>query len=145
MAIPRCSGSSRRRIDATRRRIMETLSLRDLVDELFNCIGPLRSCVEPVQDCLIYPYEEYVVDPIQANCIDPVTRYLEVNPLGCVPCLGIEPSLPQYDTPQQQDRREAQLTRTQPHYQYNYDLVRTYKVVDGHGKQGEGLAVHRNL
>jgi arachidonate 15-lipoxygenase len=124
---------------------MDTLSLRDLVDELFNCLGPLRSCAEPIQDYLVYPYEEYVVDPIQANCIDPVSRYLEVNPLGCVPCLGLEPSLPQYDTPEQQDRREAQLTRTQPYYQYNYDLVRTYKVVDGVGKQGPGLAALANL
>src|SRR5882724_2365848 len=120
------------------------LMLRDVVDELFTCLEPLRACEQPVQDYLVYPLEEGIIDPYREICVDPIRNALEINPLGCVPCLGIQPSLPQFDTPEEQDRREAQLARTQPNYQYNYTLVRTFKVKGPDGKigvPGRGIAV----
>ncbi|HYM61292.1 MAG TPA: lipoxygenase family protein [Thermoanaerobaculia bacterium] len=123
--------------------------LREIVSELFMCLGPLQSCEDAVQDNCVDPIQDCIIDPYVDNCVDPVKRALEVNPLGCVPCLGVEPSLPQYDTAAQQDSRAAQLARTQPKYQYNYSLMRTFHVVERDGEkvgiQGEGVAVLESL
>jgi arachidonate 15-lipoxygenase len=113
-----------------------SLQLRDIVSEVFACLGPLRACEGAVQNNIIAPIEEYVIDPVRENCIDPVQRALEVNPFGCVPFCNCNPTLPQYDTPAQQQARADQIARTQPHYQYNYNLMRTFKVVDL-GQQGQ--------
>lgn len=111
--------------------------LRDIVSDVFACLGPLRSCEEPVQQYIVDPLQEYVLDPTIDYCIDPVRNALSVNPCGCIPGCGGYPSLPQYDTPEQQDQRIAQLGRTKPLYQYNYTLVRTFH----DGKQGKGIAI----
>jgi arachidonate 15-lipoxygenase len=122
------------------------LMLRDIVDELFTCLTPLRMCEEPIQNYLVYPFEEGILDPYREYIVDPIRNALEVNPVGCVPCLGMIPTLPQFDSPTEQDRREAQLDRTQPDYQYNYTLVRTFKVHEGPGGAkvgvpGRGIAI----
>lgn len=125
------------------------VALRDIVSQVFQCLGPLRACEDAVQDRLVYPFEEDCVDPFVDNCYDPVRDWLEVNPLSGIPCLGIEPSLPQYDTPEQQDRRADQVQRTRQHYQYDYNLVRTFKVIEQNGQkigvQGPGVAVLASL
>lgn len=121
------------------------LSLSEVVDQLFSCLGPLRSCQEPIQDRCVDPAQEYVIGPVLEGCVNPVLRSLEVNPLGCLPGIGTQPSLPQYDSNTQQAGRAAQLARTQPDYQYNYTLVRTFRVEDRNGEkvgvQGKGIAV----
>jgi arachidonate 15-lipoxygenase len=120
-----------------------SLTLRDIVSEVFACLGPLRACESAVQDNIVAPVEEYVVDPVTGHCVDPALRILEVNPLGCLPWCDA-PTLPQYDTPAQQQARADQLARTQPSYQYNYNLMRTFRVVERDGRkvgiQGEGIA-----
>lgn len=125
------------------------LSLSNVIDELFSCLGPLRGCQEPIQDRCVDPVQEHLIDPIRDGCVDPVLHYLEVNPLGCVPWLGTQPSLPQDDSPALQDSRAEQLARTQPDYQYNYGLVRTYRVEERNGKevgvQGKGIAILDSL
>src|SRR5438477_8347134 len=121
-------------------------SLAEIVDELFACLGPLKMCEEPVQDRCVDPLQDYVIDPLQEQCIDPVSRAMAVNPLGCLPIIGGEqPSLPQDDSPAQQDSRDQQLQRARRDYQYNYDKVRTFHVVDGEGKQGEGIGILDSL
>jgi arachidonate 15-lipoxygenase len=117
--------------------------LRDIVSEVFACLGPLRACENAVQENIIAPIDDYVVDPVTEHCIDPAQRKLEVNPLGCLPFCDV-PTLPQYDSPAQQQARADQLARTQPSYQYNYNLMRTFHVIEQNGKkvgvQGEGIA-----
>jgi arachidonate 15-lipoxygenase len=121
-------------------------SLAEIVDELFSCLGPLKACEEPVQDRCVDPLQSYVIDPLQEKCIDPVARAMAVNPLGCLPLIGGEqPSLPQDDSAAQQDSREQQLQRARRDYQYNYDKVRTFHVVDGKGVQGEGIGILDSL
>lgn len=121
------------------------LTLRDVIDELFTCLGPLRACEEPIQDRCVDLLQEHFIDPVGERCVDPILHSLEVNPLGCLPCFGDQPSLPQYDTRSQQDSRAAQIARTQPNYEYNYSLVRTFRVIERDSKkvgvQGEGIAV----
>jgi arachidonate 15-lipoxygenase len=125
------------------------LSLTNVIDELFSCLGPLRACQEPIQDRCVDPLQEHIIEPIRDRCVDPVLHSLEVNPLGCVPGLGLKPSLPQYNTETQQKNRAAQLARTEPDYQYNYGLVRTFRVEERDGKrvgvQGKGLAILDSL
>lgn len=125
------------------------LYLRDVIDQVFMCLGPLRACEAPVQDRCVDPLQDYVISPVDEYCVDPARRYLEVNPLGCIPGIGTPPSLPQYDSIAQQDGRAAQLTRTQPDYQYNYTLVRTFRVVERNGRkrgvQGKGIAILDSL
>src|SRR4051812_42024650 len=103
------------------------LPLREIVDGLFSCLGPLRVCQEPIQDRCVDPLQDRLIDPINQECVDPLRRALEVNPLGCLPWAG-QPSLPQFDSVGQQESRAAQLARTRPQYQYNYTLVRTFQV-----------------
>jgi arachidonate 15-lipoxygenase len=125
------------------------LSLSDVIDELFMCLGPLRACEEPIQDRCVDPAQEYLIGPVQNECVDPVLRFLEVNPLGFLPGCGPQPSLPQFDTTSQQDARDAQLGRTRPNYQYNYTLVRTFRVEERNGNkvgvQGRGIAILDSL
>lgn len=125
------------------------LSLSDVIDELFMCLGPLRACEEPIQDRCVEPVQEYLVEPIHEECVDPVLRSLEVNPLGCIPWCGLQPSLPQFDTEAQQHARAAQLNRTKPNYKYNYTLVRTFRVEERGGRkvgvQGRGIAILDSL
>jgi arachidonate 15-lipoxygenase len=125
------------------------LSLRDVIDELFMCLGPLRACEEPVQERCVEPLQEHLINPIHERCVDPVVRALAVHPLACVPWLGIKPSLPQNDTSAQQESRAAQVAETQPSYQYNYMLARTFRVEERNGKkvgiQGEGIAALESL
>ncbi|HXI25828.1 MAG TPA: lipoxygenase family protein [Pyrinomonadaceae bacterium] len=118
------------------------LSLSQIVDQLFTCLGPLRGCQEPIQDRCVDPLQEYVIDPVTERCVDPVLSYLEVNPLGCLPVIGIQPSLPQFDSSTEQEERVEQLGRTQQNFQYNYSLVRTFKRNGKDvGVQGKGIAV----
>lgn len=121
------------------------LTLRDVIDDLFMCLGPLRACQEPIEDRCVEPVQERLIDPLRENCVNPIQSALEVNPLGFSPLFGIQPSLPQFDSSSQQDSRAAQLARTQPNYQYNYTLVRTFRVEDRNGKkvgiQGKGIAI----
>jgi arachidonate 15-lipoxygenase len=121
------------------------LTLRDVIDDLFMCLGPLRACQEPIEDRCVDPVQERIIDPLRDNCVDPIQQALEINPLGFSPAFGTKPSLPQFNTPSQQDSRAAQLGRTKPNYQYNYSLVRTFRVEDRGGRrvgvQGRGIAV----
>src|SRR5262252_3283002 len=119
--------------------------LNEIVDQLFTCLGPLRSCQEPIQDRCVDPAQDYLIDPVRDGCVDPVLNYLEVNPLGCLPVCGSQPSLPQHDSSEQQQDRAAQLGRTQQSYQYSYSLVRTFRIQKRNdqeiGVQGKGIAV----
>ena len=119
--------------------------LTDIVDQLFTCLGPLRACQEPIQDRCIDPMQEYLISPVREECVDPVLNYLEVNPLGCLPGIGSQPSLPQHDSKIEQEERAAQLGRTKQSYQYNYSMVRTFRIERRNGKeigvQGKGIAV----
>lgn len=121
------------------------ITLRDVIDDLFMCLGPLRACQEPLEERCVDPAQEYIIDPLRDNCVDPVQSALEVNPLGFIPGLGTQPSLPQFDTASQQDSRAAQVARAKPNYQYNYSLVRTFRVEERRGRregvQGRGIAV----
>jgi len=119
----------------------DMLLLRDIVSDVFACLGPLRACEETVQEYVVDPLQEYVLDPTIDYCIDPARQALEVNPCSCIPGCGREPTLPQFDSPSQQDSREAQLARMKSHYQYNYSLVRTYR----NGEQGRGIAILDSL
>src|SRR5688572_393582 len=120
-----------------RARQTDMVLLRDIVSDVFACLGPLRSCEEPIQRYIVNPVQEYVCDPTIDYCIDPARNALAINPCGCVPGCGIWPSLPQFDTPAQQDQRIAQLGRTKPLYEYNYSLVRAFH----NGQPGKGIAV----
>ncbi|HEX8150565.1 MAG TPA: lipoxygenase family protein [Pyrinomonadaceae bacterium] len=126
---------------------MPTLS--DIIDELFMCLGPLRACEEPFQERCVEPVQEYIVEPVQERCVDPVRRYLEISPLTCLPWVDITPNLPQNESTAQQYARASQLGRTRGHYQYNYRLVRTFRVEQrGNrkvGVQGRGIAVLDSL
>src|SRR5437870_856723 len=119
--------------------------LSQIVDQLFSCLGPLRGCQEPIQDRCVDPVQEYLIAPVSERCVDPVLSYLEVNPLGCLPVIGIQASLPQSDSITEQEERAAQLGRTQQNFQYNYSLVRTFRIQKRNGKdvgvQGKGIAV----
>src|SRR5688572_14833817 len=122
------------------------LTLSSVIDELFSCLGPLRACQEPIQDRCVNPIQDHMVDPVREHCVDPALHALEVNPLGCIPWLGVQPSLPQNDSEPQQRGRAEQLGRTQPSYQYNYGLVRTFRVEEnGQGVQGKGIAILDSL
>jgi arachidonate 15-lipoxygenase len=125
------------------------LTLRDVIGDLFMCLEPLRACQEPIEERCVDPVQENIIDRLRDNCVDPIQRALEINPLGCIPWLGSEPSLPQFDTSSQQDSRAAQLARVQPKYQYNYTLVRTFRVEERKGRkvgvQGRGIAVLDSL
>jgi arachidonate 15-lipoxygenase len=115
----------------------DLIPLRDIVSDLFACLGPLRACEESVQQRIVEPVQELVCDPTIEYCVDPVRNALSVNPLACIPGCGYYPSLPQFDSPLEQDSRAAQLARARSNYQYNYTLVRTFR----DGKQGPGIAV----
>src|SRR5260370_30970622 len=101
-------------------REVSMLSLSTIIDELFSCLGPLRACEDPIQDRCVGPVQEYLIDPIDDHCVDPILRSLEVNPLGCLPGFGLQPSLPQYDPIAQHATRAPQVRRTQPDHQHNY-------------------------
>ena len=124
-------------------RVRETdmLLFRDIVSDLFACLGPLRACEEPIQNRIVDPMQEYVFDPFVDYCADPVRHALAINPCACIPGLGNYPSLPQYDSPAQQDTRTAQVARAKRLYQYNYTLVRTYHIEEGQPVQGRGIAI----
>src|SRR4051794_9707473 len=109
------------------------LTLTDVIDELFMCLGPLRACEEPIQERCVEPAQEYIIEPIQERCVEPVRRYLEVSPLTCLPWVNVSPTLPQNDSTAQQYARYSQLGRTRGHYQYNYRLVRTFRVEERGG------------
>jgi len=115
--------------------------LIDAIEQLFECLVPIRACTHPVEERCLDPLQRNLIGPVQEECVDPVLRTLEVNPLGCLPWIGIRPSLPQDDAPSQQDMRARQLARGQPDYQYNYALVKTFRVERGKGEQGEGIAI----
>lgn len=120
-------------------------TLRDIIGEIFTCLEPLRACEDPIQDRCVYPLQERVIDPVGERCVEPVRRALDVSPLTCVPGLSTRPTLPQNDTESQQENRADQLNRTRTSYQYNYSLVRTFRVEEQNGRpvgvQGEGIAV----
>ncbi|HEX7154260.1 MAG TPA: lipoxygenase family protein [Thermoanaerobaculia bacterium] len=113
------------------------VTLRDIVSDVLSCLGPLRACDDAVQTYVAEPLQAYVVDPTINYCIDPVRHALAINPCGCIPGCGSVPTLPQYDSPSQQDIRDAQVGRAKSLYQYNYTLVRTFR----EGRQGEGIAI----
>ena len=121
------------------------MTLTEIVDQLFTCLGPLRACQEPIQDRCVDPLQQYAIDPVAERCVNPVLNYLEVNPLGCLPVVGIQPSLPQSDSLTEQEERAAQLGRSQQNFQYNYSLVRTFRIEKVNGKdvgvEGKGIAV----
>jgi arachidonate 15-lipoxygenase len=110
--------------------------LRDIISDIFACLGPLRSCEEPIQQYIVDPVQEYVLDPTIDYCIDPARNALSINPCGCIPPCGGYPTLPQDDSPAQQDQRVAQLGRAKSTYQYNYELVRSFH----NGEPGIGIA-----
>jgi arachidonate 15-lipoxygenase len=125
------------------------LTLTTIIDDLFSCLGPLRACQEPIQDRCVDPIQDRIIEPLRDGCVDPVLQALEVNPLGCIPWLGQQPSLPQNSSEQQQKSRAEQLARTKPDYEYNYRLVRTFRVEERNGKQigiqGKGIAALDSL
>ena len=122
---------------------MATLS--DLVGELFTCLEPLRVCEDPIQDRCVYPLQERVIGPVSEHCVEPARRAVGVSPLSCVPALTARPTLPQNDTEAQQEMRAEQVGRTRSSYQYNYSLVRTFRVEERNGRrvgvQGAGIAI----
>lgn len=115
----------------------DMLLFRDIVSDVFACLGPLRACEEPIQQRCVEPIQEVIFDPFVDYCLDPVRHALAVNPLGWCPFCGVEPSLPQDDSPAEQDTRAAELQRARMRYQYNYSLVRTFH----QGVQGKGIAI----
>lgn len=119
-----------------RARQTDMVLLRDIVSDVFACLGPLRSCEEPIQRYIVDPVQEYILDPTVDYCIDPARNALSVNPCGCIPPCGGYPTLPQDDSTAQQDQRLAQLGRAKQNYQYNYELVRSFH----NGEPGIGIA-----
>src|SRR5947209_4334881 len=112
------------------------VTLREIVSDLFTCLGPLRVCEDPVQEYVVDPATDCILEPVSDNCVDPVRRALEVNPVGsCLPCLTPAPTLPQNDSSPEQRRRAQELAATRSQYQYNYSLMRTFKVIEEDGQK----------
>src|ERR1043166_4372695 len=124
---------------------LNIVTLKEIVSDLFMCLGPLRVCEDPIQEYVVDPVTNCILEPISDDCVDPARRALEVNPLGnCIPCLTPVPTLPQKDSTREQRQRADELAATRSQYQYNYSLMRTFTVIEKDGKkngiQGRGFA-----